>query len=190
MQTKLYVTNLSRLATSSSVRQFFGACGDVVEVEFLAERSLRPVSAAYVTMATGAGAALAVSKLHGTLLHDRSLMISVASGQKEGPSAQRAKAGPVGFVITQQYRDRHGMSYELECAGRRLTVRFLFPEEDPAWRAQVHLGSGTDPVEATAATRELAFNAVVAAWRPLANLPAADVPWAEVIAALKSVRAI
>lgn len=89
MTTKLYVTNLSASATLTSVRQFFAACGEVVDVEFLAERSSRPTSAAYVTMATGASAARAVETLHGAELHNRRALVSPAYAAAE--PARRAR---------------------------------------------------------------------------------------------------
>jgi len=39
MSSRLYVSNLSRAATLSNIRQLFSGCGDVLDVEFVAERS-------------------------------------------------------------------------------------------------------------------------------------------------------
>lgn len=192
VQTKLYVSNLSRLATSSSVRQHFGACGVVLEVEMLAERASTTPSAAYVTMATPAGAALAVDTLHGRLLHDRSLMVSLVLGEPESRSkaAAAAAAKSTGVAVRQQYRDRHGMTYELDWLGQRLTFHFLFPTDDHVCRVQARTGAGVDMVEAAAATRELALNAVAQACQARPDFSAGNVPWEEVAHALKSVRAV
>jgi len=201
MQTRLFVTNLSATATPASVRQLFGSCGEVLDVQFLSERS-RVASTAYVTMATPASAALAVGKLHGRLLHDRSLMVSLVLGEDNHTRAPRKAAvvAPITVTVSQQYRDRHGMIYELSCppgesgaaAAHRLTLRFLFPTDDAQpWRVQAHAGqSEASTIEGTGMTRELALQAVTRAWEEdqTGNVPA--VCWTEVAAALKAVRAI
>lgn len=193
MPTKLYVTNLSRSATLTSLRQFFGACGEVVEVEFLAERDSRPTSTAYVTMASPAAAALAVNKLHSRLLHDRSVMVSLAPGATGTEREGRAKApAPPGVRMAQQYRDRHAMFYELDCSGLQLKLRFVFPEQqDQAWCVQAIADRDeASVVEASAPTRALAFEAVVKACELLAAPPWLPVRWPEVTEVLKTVRAI
>ena len=194
MTTKLYVTNLSRSATLASLRQFFGACGDVVDVEFLAERNSRPVSAAYVTMASEVAAARAVSKLHGSLLLDRSIMVTVASDDQTHRPRETAKANSSAphVRIAQQYRDRHGMSYDLDCTGQRLTLRFLFPvEPEQAWRVQATADADlSNAVEATASTRELALDGVAKACDETHTGRWQAIRWVDVAAALKVVRAI
>jgi len=58
MCSKLFVSNLSQAATLADLRELFGRCGEVLEVDFAAERSSRSSpSAAMVTMATAAAAA-------------------------------------------------------------------------------------------------------------------------------------
>lgn len=192
MTSKLYVTNLSASATLTSVRQRFNACGEVVDVEFLTERTASPTSAAYVTMATGASALKAVDALHGTMLHDRMLLVSVAPGS--GASARKGERkvdAASGVHITQQYRDRHAMSYELDSAGSRLTLTFAFPEHDgAAWRLRAAIAGEQLGVEASAHSRELAYMALSEACEHSAGSRLASVHWLEVAAALRSVRAI
>lgn len=195
MSTRLYVSNLSTSATLSSVRQFFGACGEVVDVEFVAERSPgRRPSSAYVTMATRGAAEQAVSKLHSRLLHDRSVMVSVAHGGDSSDRPERKpKASPVAVSIAQQYRDRHGMTYELDCSGLSLRLRFFFPAETGGeHRLEAHTSQAPQlVVEATAPTRELALAAVAEAWRQLpAEQGAPLLDWALVVTALQAVRAV
>jgi hypothetical protein len=196
LSTRLYVSNLSTSATLSSVRQFFGACGEVVDVEFVAERNPgRRPSSAYVTMATRGAAEQAVSKLHSRLLHDRSVMVSLAHGGDNNDRPERKpKASPAAVAIAQQYRDRHGMTYELDCLGLSLTLRFFFPPEVGEGEHRVVAHTSQAPqlvVEATAHTRELALAAVADAWRQLPAEQAAPVlDWALVVTALQAVRAV
>lgn len=184
----LYVSNLSRSATSSSVRRFFGACGDVLQVELITERAATIPSAAYVTMATAAGAAAAVNTLHGRLLHDRSVMVSVTSSEKSERVAAPSKPKSSSVAVAQQYRDARCMTCELEWSGRRLTLQFFFPDDDGIWCVQARASmGGAGFVEAKAQTRELALAAVVKAWQEQHE---GDMPWDEVLAALRSVRVI
>lgn len=188
----LYVSNLSRWATASSVRQFFGACGDVLKVELITDRAATSPSAAYVTMATAASAAVAVSKLHGKLFHDRTLMLSITPSEKGEKRAAAAAIPSTRVALAQQYRDARCMTYELEWSGRRLTLQFFFADEDGTCRVQARTGlAGVGVVEATDRTRELALTAVAKAWLAPSELPPeGDIPWDEVVVALKSVRAI
>jgi hypothetical protein len=192
MTSKLYVTNLSAMATLSSVRQFFSACGEVVDVEFLTERSSRPVASAYVTMATGPSAARAVDSLHGAMLHDRTLLVSIAangSGYERKPK-ERPDADTV--RVAQQYRDRHAMFYELEFAGERVTLKFYHPSDAQApWRVEATVaGDVVGSAEATAPSRELAFAALTEQCALAPGSALARIRWPEVAAALKSVRAL
>jgi len=192
MTAKLYVTNLSASATLSSLRQRFNAYGEVVDVEFLAERSARPTSAAYVTVATGASASKAVDALHGAMLHDRMLLVTVAPGSRAAARKGESKLDAAsGVHTTQQYRDRHATSYELS-AGSRLTLTFAFPEHDgAAWRLRAAIaGEQLADVEASAHSRDLAFMALSEACEHSASSQLAAVHWLEVAAALRSVSAI
>ena len=84
MTSKLYVSNLSQAATLSGMRELFGSCGAVLNVEFAAERGSRGLpTAAYITMADSRGADRALSDLHGRLHGDRLLMISRVAGDPE-----------------------------------------------------------------------------------------------------------
>jgi hypothetical protein len=176
------------------MRQFFGACGEVRDVEFLAERSSGLTTAAHVTMVTAAGAAAAVGRLHGTLLHDRSVMVSLVLGDNERASGRKANdsAAARGVRITQQYRDRRGMFYELDCTAFLLTLTFVFPEQDGHdWCVQASTAaSAKDKLEATGGTRGRAFDALAEVWDQTPRETSVHVPWSEVRDALKSVRAL
>ena len=201
MDNRLYVTNLSAAASLSSLRSCFGACGEVTEVEFAAERHAhRMASSAFVTMATVQGARQAVQELHGKLLDGRTLMVTVVSGRDSADAraeAREAKAAEarVTTTITQQYRERHNMTYELDCQGSRLTLRVFFPPEvGPAtdWRIEARSGGeGAATIEKVAPTREQALQQISEAWQASATdllLPTFD--WAAVTRAMQGVRAI
>ena len=102
---------------------------------------------------------------------------------------------PSKILITQQYRERHNMTYELDCAGEALVLRVFFPAEaGPAeWRLEARgKGEGVAVViDKVAATRELAFQAICGAW-PGTSPPASTsgYDWAGVTQVLRSVRAI
>jgi RNA recognition motif-containing protein len=193
---RLYVSNLSQSASLADLRQCFAACGEVIDVEMVPERgAYHSTSAAYVRMSTQAAAERAVASLHGTVLLGRSLVISLAPEQeargrkREGKGAEPASNAR----ITQQYRERLGMTYEITCHSARLTVRMFFPEaEEPArWRVEARTDRGESVVEAKDVSRERALHAVAEAWRLLpssASTPELD--WPAIAVALKAVRAL
>ena len=191
---KLHVSNLSSSATLSSVRQLFSLVGEVLDIEALAERNRAgSVPSVIVTMATLSAAEDAVRKLHGRLFHDRSMIVALlAANEADLQRGAKGKPKPPAVVVAQQYRERQGMAYELDCSGLRLTVRFSF-NDSATQRAEARATLGTDFVaEATAATRELALVSVAEAWRrqSLGSPPAPELDWELVVSALKSVRAV
>lgn len=200
MSSRLYVSNLSQAATLASLRALFGRCGEVLEVEFAAERgSHRPPSAAMVTMATAAAAEKALQDLHGRLHCDRVLMIGPGGGAPDRswqePERNRARAGApeVKAKLTQQYRDRHGLTYELDCSGKRLTLRVLFPTEDTrVWQLEARMDAQPTAVATGAApTREQAFRVMVDDWASVAHsLSPAELDWEQVALALRAVKAL
>jgi hypothetical protein len=195
---KLYVSNLSRAATLSSVRELFRTCGEVLEVEFAAERGPRGPSAAYVTMATSSDAERALKALHGRLHGDRTLMISRLSGEgaSASPSAQATRGAATkeraSVVVTQQYRDRLALTYELSCSGKLLTLRFVLPPDDAHdWRIEARVMPGSSaPMTAEAMTREQAFRALIAARDGHEHAEDWQLDWGGVAAALRAVRGL
>jgi hypothetical protein len=183
------------------MRELFGTCGDVLEIEFAAERASRGPSAAYVTMATSVGADRALQALHGRLHGDRTLMISRLSGEgasaapAAGPAARgsAAKETRAAVVMTQQYRDRLGLTYELSCSGKLLTLRFVLPPDDThEWRIEARVLPGaSSPVTAGAMTREQAFRALVGACTDAPTTAEEwQLDWEGVAAALRAVRGL
>lgn len=199
MVTRLYVTNLSHSVDSMSVRRCFAACGEVDDVELVIERNA-PVrsSAAFVTMLNSAAAELAVRQLNGTMLEGRVLMVSVMAESSHGSprvsarqAASDAKAAAItATAITQQYRERHNMTYELNCAGSRLVLRVFFPADEApqTWRvAALTPGASEVAVERTAPTKRVALDAVAQAW---VEQGAPSLDWQAVTRAMEAVRAI
>jgi len=193
---KLYVSNLSQAATLTGMRELFSTCGDVLDVEFAAERGARGVpSAAYVTMATSTAAEKALNDLHGRLHCDRVLVISrvaggpAASRNAAASAAQRTKPVEPGVVVTQQYRDRHALTYELSCAGTLLTLRFVFPIDDAHdWQVEARMTPGGSVLTASAMTREKAFRALADSYNTAGSQ--AELDWEGVATALRAVRAL
>jgi hypothetical protein len=197
---KLYVSNLSQAATLTGMRELFSTCGDVLDVEFAAERGARGApSAAYITMATSTAADKALNDLHGRLHCDRVLVISRVAGGLAASRNGRAGSAPAprpkptepGVVVTQQYRDRHALTYELSCSGKLLTLRFLFPIDDAhAWQVEARTTPGGAALTASAMTREQAFRALATSYGNADNQLAAELDWEGVATALRAVRAL
>ncbi|RYZ03814.1 MAG: RNA-binding protein [Myxococcales bacterium] len=192
---KLYVSNLSQTTSLASLRQAFAACGEVIDVEMAPERgAYHSTSAAYVRMSTNAAAERAAANLHGTLLLGRSMVITHA--HEEEPKGRKRDKGaePVSNArITQQYRERMSMTYELSCHSARLTVRIFFPDpESPSrWRVEARTDRGESVVEATEGSRELALRGVAEAWGSLpTSASAPELDWPAIATALKAVRAV
>jgi len=106
------------------------------------------------------------------------------------------KAEPLAIKITQQYRARNGMTYELMGGGHRLTVR-MFPRQSATdadeWRCEASNGPQRDEplVVEWAASRKGALTAVARAWAvqaPPRGLPLFD--WDAIAEVLQSVRAL
>ena len=115
--------------------------------------------------------------------------------QPEGRKPSDDAKGRPTIAITQQYRERHNMTFELDCSGEALVLRVFFPlETAPAeWRIEARGKHGGEAVviDRVAATRELAFQAICGAW-PAGSLPAgkASYDWEGVTRVLRSVRAL
>ncbi|HTQ41973.1 MAG TPA: GAF domain-containing protein [Polyangiaceae bacterium] len=76
MAKRLFVGNLSYDASVSALRSLFESCGDVAEVEVATDgKSGRPRGYALVTMATAAGARVALERLDGESFEGRPLHV-------------------------------------------------------------------------------------------------------------------
>ncbi len=114
--------------------------------------------------------------------------------QPEGRKPSGGAKGPPAIAITQQYRERHNMTYELHCSGEALVLRVFFPlETAPAeWRIEARGKHGAEAVvlERSAATREQAFQAICAAWPSSLSGSKGSYDWDGVTQVLRSVRAL
>ena len=120
--------------------------------------------------------------------------MAAARASSPSPAPKSASLTVDGSVtLTQQYRDRHGLTCELGCSGRLLTLRFLFPLVDADnWRLDAWFVPGPrSPTEASGMTREQAFLALTEAWNDAAgaNAPSRR-DWEGVAVALRAVRAL
>lgn len=196
LQTRLYASNLSASATPATVRQHFGTAGVVVKVELTAQGAGRAPLSAYVTMATPADADAAIRKLHGRLFHDRSMMVSLAPPSSESQVEEPKQVEPHSprVAVSQQYRERLGMVFELDCGGVPLTLRFSFPDDAGGERhAEVRVVSSSEElvVAGSGQTREAALAAAAEAWQRLETTPPAPaLAWDEINTVLRTVRAI
>jgi hypothetical protein len=148
-------------------------------------------SSAYVTMATAAEAVAAIHRLHSRLFLDRCVMVELAPVREDSREKARQQKPPAtGVSMSQQYRERRGMVYELDCSGQRLTLRLLFQEEQSSQR-RIEASVRELEAAATGATLQLALGAVAEEWARLsAERGAPEIAWAEVTAVLKTVRAL
>lgn len=79
MGNRLYVGNLSFQTTPDAVREAFATCGEVTDVHIVQDRdSGQSRGFAFVTMASDAEAATAISRLNGADLDGRSLRVNEA----------------------------------------------------------------------------------------------------------------
>jgi hypothetical protein len=97
--------------------------------------------------------------------------------------------------ITDQYRDRDAMAYELLCEGTRVVIRF---QEDtsgdgPRWRAEARVNDKSDDsvIEASGATRAEALQKIGEGWdATLRSRPIPAFDWTHVADALRAVKAL
>lgn len=115
------------------------------------------------------------------------------NGKRGGDGAKRPAVR-----ITQQFRERRSMTYELDCSGVPLVVRMFFPEEveRPApeqWVVEVRSNHALDAdvATATAPSRAQALQRIVQGWHENdASRTPSPVDWQAVLAAMTEVRAI
>ncbi len=79
MSTRLYVGNLSFNTTSDTIREEFGALGEVTDVHVVMDRETgRPRGFAFVTMGSPAEAAKAINEMNGKMVDGRPLRVNEA----------------------------------------------------------------------------------------------------------------
>jgi RNA recognition motif-containing protein len=83
MGNRLYVGNISFKATEEQVRSLFANIGEVVSFKLVTDaRTGKPKGFAFVEMASAGEAQQAIEVLHGSLLQDRPLSVTVANSQQ------------------------------------------------------------------------------------------------------------
>lgn len=97
--------------------------------------------------------------------------------------------------VTLQFRERHNMTYELDCAGIPLVLRIFFAVGDgPAAyvRAEARAGrvNGFSDASATGPSRAQALESIAQRWRETAAVAVSSIDWDGVKRAMTAVRAI
>jgi RNA recognition motif-containing protein len=206
MDNRLYVGNLDDNTSADSLRACFGKHGSVSDVRIVAERRVGQWDRhAFVTMQTSAEARNAITRLDGTMLNGHRLRVTVAealrapvpareeSGTRSSRRAATQEASPA--RITQQFRERHNITYELDCSGTPLVIRIFPLGNDPTveWRVEARTSRAPDaPVaSATAPQRREALERVARSSAEDADLRVlSSLDWPAVAQALAAVRAI
>jgi hypothetical protein len=113
----------------------------------------------------------------------------------EGPRKRKTDQNPGRPRITQQFRERHNMTYEFDCSGVPLVLRVFFPIGDHSsaeWRMEARTSSACEaPVAmAHAPSRAQALELVAQRWRTSMPDAAAQLDWSGVAQAMSDVRAL
>lgn len=106
-------------------------------------------------------------------------------------SAKAAQTLEAAVRITQQFRERHNMTYEIDCSGIPLVLRVFFPLDDASrteWR--IEASAGETRAVASASSRAQALQQVAQNWRDTMPLDRPNLDWSGVAQAMTSVRAI
>lgn len=94
--------------------------------------------------------------------------------------------------IVQQFRERHNMTYEIDCSGTPLVLRVFFPPEgapNGQWRIEASAGQ-SQPISGSASSRAQALQNVAQSFRDANTTAVANLDWNGVAQAMTSVRAI
>lgn len=97
--------------------------------------------------------------------------------------------------ITQQFRERHNMRYELDCSGVPLIVRVFFPNAGASastWRieAMTSDATGSPVAQAHAASRAEALQMIAEAWHETMPPTSSKLDWTGIAEAMTAVRAL
>jgi hypothetical protein len=120
----------------------------------------------------------------------------VVSQFSEAGARSKTKAKEtVSVRITQQFRERNNMTYELDCSGIPLVLRVFFPvDTDPSheWRIEARTGHPLQGMEATASaqSRAEAFQVIARDWHRAMPVSVSDLDWTAIERAMSAVRAI
>ena len=99
MGNRLYVGNISFKASEDQVRSLFAKIGEVVSFKMVTDtRTGKPKGFAFVEMASSGEAQQAIEALHGLLLLDRPLSVTVANSQQPRERRDLDKGGDKGEI--------------------------------------------------------------------------------------------
>lgn len=196
MQTRLYVGNLPDDVSIEALRQRFAQCGVVSDVHLAMDRaSGRARGYAFVTMATASDARLAKEKLNGALFEHNALRVNDAGEERDG--ARSSASDRRRAQITFQFRERHNMTYELDCNGVALSIKTFPSENEDSWRVEAlvkHVPGLVDAVDvvlkASAPTRAAALQEIARSWPEEAASRSRPLDWSAIADVLAAVRAI
>lgn len=84
MSKKLYIGNISYLATEFDIKKKFGEVGECISVTMITDRfSGEPKGIAFVEMATEEDAQKAIKKLNRTAMYGRGIIVSEAKPRRD-----------------------------------------------------------------------------------------------------------
>jgi hypothetical protein len=196
MRTRIYVANLPAVPDVTALRAHFGACGPVFDVEIRPERNPgRGRGTAIVEMTNEAGARRALAELNGAMFQGQMLLLEPApeqGGKRAKVVADDGDQAP-GARITMQFREPTNMTYELDCAGDTVVLRFYFPPAAGQWRILAQAGRGADApsVTSSANSRVQALRGLVSGCHENPDGAAfSRIDWAAVEVAMTKVRAL
>jgi len=199
MGTRLHVANLPHAPSAAALRAHFGRCGDVAEVEIVADRN--PGSgraAAFVRMVSEAGARRALDELDRSAFGGQILSVEQApnGASSERRDAKRDKEqqseADAAARITLQFREPSNMTYELDCGGTTLVLRVFFQTEPGEWRIVAQGSSAEDAPSAasTSVSRLESLRNIANACREGAVATLGRIDWGAVERAMTKVRAV
>ena len=195
MAPRLYVGNLAEDVSADALRRRFAQHGAVADVHMAIDRSSgRSRGYAFVTMASGEDARVAIDRLDGAMFEHRALRVTEAGAYRD-QSGPRTKQARRSVQITSQFRERQNMTYELGRGGMTLAIR-VFPLDgaEESWRMEASTtdaaGQAIHVTTAAHATRAAALQELARSWGQEPGSAANAIDWQEVMEALGEVRAI
>jgi RNA recognition motif. (a.k.a. RRM, RBD, or RNP domain) len=195
MAPRLYVGNLPEDVSAEALRRRFAQHGAVADVHMAIDRSSgRSRGYAFVTMASGEDARVAMDRLDGAMFEHRALRVNAAGADRD-ELAPRTKQARRGVQITSQFRERQNMTYELCCGGMTLAIRvFPLDRAEESWRMEASttdaVGHAMHVTTAAHSTRTAALQELARSWGQGPGSAANAIDWPEVMEALGEVRAI
>lgn len=117
------------------------------------------------------------------------------AGTSSDSSPEATRDGRRKVRITLQFRERHNLTYEIDCDGIPLVLRVFFAVGEGAaaqWRVEARAGHVEDPsiASATEPSRAQALESIAKGWRASAAPEVSSIDWDGVTRAMTAVRAI